>query len=50
VARYGQPAEEERHDYRPAGAATDTGLFATLKRTATEFQEDNLTDWAAALT
>jgi membrane protein len=28
----------------------DTGMFATLKRTATEFMEDNLTDWAAALT
>jgi membrane protein len=27
-----------------------TGAFATLKRTATEFMEDNLTDWAAALT
>ena len=39
-----------RRDYRPTGAAPKTGLFATLKRTATEFQEDNLTDWAAALT
>lgn len=27
-----------------------TGLFATLKRTLAEFREDNLTDWAAALT
>ncbi|HEY2714650.1 MAG TPA: YihY/virulence factor BrkB family protein [Solirubrobacterales bacterium] len=27
-----------------------TGRLATLKRTASEFQEDNLTDWAAALT
>jgi membrane protein len=27
-----------------------SGWFATLKRTAKEFQEDNLTDWAAALT
>src|SRR3954451_6257477 len=26
------------------------GWFATLKRTAREFQDDNLTDWAAALT
>jgi membrane protein len=25
-------------------------LFATIKRTATEFREDNLSDWAAALT
>jgi membrane protein len=30
--------------------AAGTGPFATLKRTATEFMEDNLTDWAAALT
>jgi membrane protein len=27
-----------------------TGWWPTLKRTATEFREDNLTDWAAALT
>ena len=27
-----------------------TGPFATVKRTATEFKEDNLADWAAALT
>jgi membrane protein len=27
-----------------------SGLLATLKRTATEFREDNLSDWAAALT
>ena len=26
------------------------GAWATLKRTASEFREDNLTDWAAALT
>ncbi|HEX3323867.1 MAG TPA: YihY/virulence factor BrkB family protein [Solirubrobacterales bacterium] len=39
-----------RRDYRPQGATTTTGTFATLKRTATEFMEDNLTDWAAALT
>ncbi|MCW2987609.1 MAG: ribonuclease, partial [Solirubrobacterales bacterium] len=39
-----------RRDYRPAGAAAKPGTFATLKRTATEFQEDNLSDWAAALT
>jgi len=39
-----------RRDYRPEGAAADSGIFATLKRTATEFMEDNLTDWAAALT
>ncbi len=39
-----------RRDYRPEGAARDSGWPATLKRTATEFLEDNLTDWAAALT
>jgi membrane protein len=39
-----------RADYAPEGAATKTGLGATLKRTLTEFQEDNLSDWAAALT
>jgi membrane protein len=41
---------DARRDYRPRGAAADSGMFATLKRTATEFMEDNLTDWAAALT
>jgi membrane protein len=41
---------EARRDYRPVGTAADTGLFATLKRTLSEFNEDNLTDWAAALT
>lgn len=39
-----------RRDYRPAGVKSETGTFATLKRTATEFGEDNLSDWAAALT
>ncbi len=31
-------------------AEHETGLWATLKRTASEFREDNLSDWAAALT
>ncbi|HEX6781009.1 MAG TPA: YihY/virulence factor BrkB family protein [Solirubrobacterales bacterium] len=39
-----------RRDYKPEGEAARTGLWPTLKRTLTEFQEDNLTDWAAALT
>jgi membrane protein len=39
-----------RRDYAPEGAAAKSGWGATLKRTATEFQEDNLSDWAAALT
>jgi membrane protein len=44
------PAAPKRADYRPEGADRKSGLFATLKRTATEFSEDNLTDWAASLT
>jgi len=39
-----------QRDYRPGGTARGTSLFATLKRTGTEFSEDNLSDWAAALT
>ena len=44
------PVAPRRADYAPEGAERKSGLFATLKRTATEFSEDNLTDWAAALT
>ena len=33
-----------------SSTSAGTGAFATLRRTATEFMEDNLTDWAAALT
>ena len=39
-----------RADYAPVGTNGKTGLFATVKRTVTEFSEDNMTDWAAALT
>ena len=39
-----------RRDYAPQGAAARSGWWATIKRTANEFQEDNLSDWAAALT
>jgi membrane protein len=39
-----------RRDYAPEGVARNPGWFATLKRTATEFSEDKLTIWAAALT
>jgi membrane protein len=49
-ARDGLGKDGARRDYRPEGAKRDAGAFATLKRTATEFQEDNLSDWAAALT
>jgi membrane protein len=39
------------HDHAPeGGGAADGGWLATIRRTATEFQEDNLSDWAAALT
>jgi membrane protein len=41
---------EVRRDYRPTGSDDRSSVFATLKRTATEFREDNLMDWAAALT
>jgi membrane protein len=44
-------SDGRRRDYAPAGTAiTGTGVFATLRRTLKEFSEDNLTDWAAALT
>ena len=46
----GSREDEARRDYRPTGAEAKTGWFATLKRTMNEFSEDNLTDWAAALT
>jgi membrane protein len=45
-----QGSSRRRADYRPAGADARTSLFATVKRTVTEFSEDNMTDWAAALT
>ena len=41
---------DTRHDYRPSGTAASPGTFAVLKRTLKEFKEDNMTDWAAALT
>jgi len=39
-----------RDDYRPVGGDGSSSLFATIKRTFTEFSEDNMSDWAAALT
>ena len=39
-----------RQDYAPAGTAAGTSLFHTVKRTFTEFSEDNMSDSAAALT
>jgi membrane protein len=44
--------EEKRVARRPEGPAHPRrgGLVQTVKRTFTEFSEDNLSDWAAALT
>ncbi|HEY0631724.1 MAG TPA: YhjD/YihY/BrkB family envelope integrity protein, partial [Thermoleophilaceae bacterium] len=39
-----------RADYAPKGTDARPNLLATVKRTFTEFSEDNMTDWAAALT
>ena len=44
------PTERRGDDYVPRGVERKTGLWPTLKRTVAEFQEDNLTDWAATLT
>jgi membrane protein len=45
--------EEQEEDTRESTSPADipgTGRMAVLKRTFKEFQEDNITDWAAALT
>ena len=39
-----------RRDYRPTGTYAEPTKFGVVRRTVTEFSEDNLTDWAAALT
>ncbi|MGY1835669.1 YihY/virulence factor BrkB family protein [Blastococcus sp. SYSU DS0510] len=39
-----------RADYAPTGADPKPTTGGTLKRSVKEFSEDNLTDWAAALT
>ncbi|HMN98828.1 MAG TPA: YihY/virulence factor BrkB family protein [Miltoncostaeaceae bacterium] len=39
-----------RRELRPTGVPRDPGWTGTLKRTWSEFREDDLTDWAAALT
>jgi membrane protein len=41
---------DRRRDTSPRGVKRKHGWFATLRRTASEFREDNLSDWAAALT
>ena len=43
-------SDTRRADYQPEGADPKASTFSTLKRTVQEFSEDNLTDWAAALT
>jgi membrane protein len=50
AATHDSPTEPTRADYAPEGADARTGAWPTLKRTAQEFSEDNITDWAAALT
>jgi membrane protein len=39
-----------RSDYAPEGADPKATTVGTLKRTLSEFSEDDLTDWAASLT
>ena len=39
-----------RADYAPEGTDARPGVLSTVKRTFTEFSEDNMSDWAAALT
>jgi membrane protein len=48
----GRAREEKRLARRPEGPAHPRkgGVVQTVKRTFTEFSEDNLSDWAAALT
>jgi membrane protein len=48
--RSGGGQSEGRADYAPQGVESKTSTWATLRRTVAEFREDNLTDWAAALT
>src|SRR3712207_746939 len=54
--RRGDPAPETdeisgtRADFAPKGADPKPTTGGTIKRTLKEFSEDNLTDWAAALT
>lgn len=45
-----EDVKPRRADYEPTGADPRTGFWPTLKRAGLEFQEDNMTDWAAALT
>src|SRR5215204_1721424 len=44
------PTQRRGEDFAPTGVERKSGVWPTLKRTVQEFQEDNLTDWAATLT
>ena len=50
VQRRGVQREPVRRDYRPEGTYDEPSTLGVLRRTVSEFMEDNLTDWAAALT
>jgi membrane protein len=55
AARERRPGTSDGHrppraDYVPTGADRKSSWPATLKRTVLEFNEDHMTDWAAALT
>ncbi|HXB14407.1 MAG TPA: YihY/virulence factor BrkB family protein [Solirubrobacteraceae bacterium] len=43
-------ADGPRRDYRPEGVARSSSSLAALKRSFKEYSEDNMSDWAAALT
>ena len=45
-----EPTDPIRRDYRPGGTYAKPTTFGVLRRTLTEFSEDQLTDHAAALT
>jgi membrane protein len=45
-----EQVEPRRADYEPGGTDLRTGAWPTLKKAALEFNEDHMTDWAAALT
>ena len=45
-----QERQAPRADYRPVGTGAESSGLATLKRTFKEYSQDNLSDWAAALT
>src|SRR5215218_4782225 len=45
-----EEVEPRRSDYAPEGVKRETGRWPIVKRTVAEFREDNMPDWAAALT